>query len=167
MLRSALTEAAAIIAKRQKVFSRHRDEIERYRAGDRETGLGVADYAKMTKAVAETILGYGESSEAKYEVHALRIDVRASIDRDGTVNIDELFSQARRYFGIAPLYGAILSGNRTLGILYDFGDESEPPPLDLLMFDFLDIEVAILQLYVSYADQFGQDLLARELAGVV
>jgi hypothetical protein len=115
--------------------------------------------------MANSILKYGDSSEAQYELQALRVRVRESIEKDGNVNIDRLFGEARRHFGIAPLYGAILGANQLLGILYDFVDEHELPRLDFLMFDLLDIEVMILGLYVEYAKQFGQDALVRELAG--
>ncbi len=164
ILQSALDEAVAVVAKHQKVYIRHRDEIENYRSTGMSNPVNGVDFVQRSLVIAESILTYGEHSKANYEIHMLRLGVMGSIDSAEAVDIEHLFGEARRHFGIAPLYGAILSAHRTLDYLYDFTDRSQPPQLDLLMFDFLDIEVAILQLYISYSDQFGRDALAREMA---
>jgi hypothetical protein len=164
MLKSAIDEAREIIGKRQKIYTRHCEEIEDFRLKDRETKNSFSEMGGVKKAVADLILRYAEHSDAKYEAHCLRVKIAVSVKNGELIDIDSLFEEARSHFGIAPIYGVILDANRTLESVYDFGNRNEMPKLDFLMFDFLDIEVAVLRLYVAYADQFGLDYFARELA---
>lgn len=160
---SILAEARTICNERDFLYSRHLLEIDANRVENNNNEWTI-DCASFRRIVTSNMLEIGEPETFDYDFHMMRKSLLEELDNLDDIDIGMVFSAIASNCGLRVFVRAIFSANQTIGLIYDQpSNPKEIPKLCLYSFDHLEINVAILKLFLGYGDQFGFDDLFKAL----
>lgn len=167
VLSHVMDEAVRIVTNFQKVEKRHRSQIAQHRGDKSIYGVGKSN-AQIKECILKNLFELAEPEGFDFDFHEVRRAFYENLDAGIAADFGEIFVRLCMVCGIGPLIKTIWSANLTENLLYtDTTDPRSPPELDLFMFDSLEIDKNILQIYIDTESSYGRDLFNSLIGGNV